>query len=68
MKKFTISTEYIELFKLLKAARLVQSGGEAKMAINEGLVLRNGEVVFQKKLKIKPGDVVSFEGESLLVE
>ena len=65
---YKISTEYIELFKLLKASRVVQTGGEAKMVISEGLVQRNGEVVTQKKLKIRPGDVVLFEGEEIVVE
>lgn len=63
----TISTEYIELYKLLKRENLVASGGEGKYVINEGLVRVNGELETRKRKKIRIGDVVSFAESSIRV-
>ena len=61
MKSRHIKQEPIELYKILKLENLVQSGGEAKYVISEGLVRVNGEVETRKRRKIKAGDVVAFE-------
>jgi len=61
MKSLHIKQEPIELYKILKLENLVQSGGEAKYVISEGLVRVNGEVETRKRRKIKAGDVVAFE-------
>lgn len=61
MKSLNIKQEPIELYKILKLENLVQSGGEAKYVISEGLVRVNGEVETRKRRKIKAGDVVAFE-------
>lgn len=63
----TISTDYIELYKLLKRENLVASGGEGKYVISEGLVLVNGEVETRKRKKIVIGDLVSFADYSIRV-
>ena len=55
-----ITSEYIELNKLLKFENLVESGGQAKQVIAEGLVKLNGEVVLQTRKKVFNGDVVEF--------
>ena len=57
--EFKITNEYIELYKLIKAADLVDSGAEAKQLIAEGYVLRNGEEETRKRAKIKAGEVIS---------
>ena len=44
METITITTEYIKLQDLLKFAAAVQTGGEAKLAVQEGEVSVNGEV------------------------
>lgn len=62
METITIHTEFIKLQDLLKFANLVESGGVAKAFIQEGQVLVNGEVCTQRGKKIRPGDVVSFDG------
>ena len=67
MEKIAIQTEYIKLDALLKFASLVGTGGEAKMAVAEGLVKVNGEVCTQRGKKIRPGDTVSFDRFELLV-
>ena len=58
---------YIKLGQLLKKANLMSSGVDAKMVILDGLVSVNGEVELRRGKKIYPGDVVTFEGESVKV-
>ena len=53
---------FIELNNLLKIMMLVQSGGEAKLRINDGEALLNGEVETRKRKKIMDGDKVEFDG------
>ncbi|MBR5165973.1 MAG: S4 domain-containing protein YaaA [Ruminococcus sp.] len=62
MEEIKISTEFIKLDALLKFASLVDSGGEAKMLIQDGRVLVNGEVCTMRGKKIRSGDVVKLEG------
>ena len=52
--------EYVELFKLLKILNLVNSGGEAKMFIEEGEVLVNDQVETRKRNKIRAGTKIQF--------
>ena len=58
-------TEYIALCDLLKIAGLADSGGQAKMLIAAGNVLRNGEVETRKTAKIRGGEVIEFDGARL---
>ena len=62
-----IRNDYIELNKLLKFENLVESGGQAKIVISEGLVTLNGQVVTQTRKKVFNGDVVEFNGELIRV-
>ena len=57
--------EYIALCDLLKLAGLADSGGQAKMLIAAGKVLRNGEVETRKTAKIRGGEVIEFDGARL---
>lgn len=59
--------DYIKLGQLLKKANMMFSGVDAKMVILDGLVSVNGEVELRRGKKIYPGDVVTFEGESVKV-
>ena len=68
MKIFTIGEGHIELIKLLKAAGLCQSGGAAKVAVEQGLVEVDGEIEYRKRRKIRDGQKVNFSGESILVK
>lgn len=68
MEKIKIRTEYIKLDALLKYAALVGTGGEAKMAVTEGLVRVNGEVCTMRGKKIRAGDLVEFDRFTLQVE
>ncbi len=67
MKSLHIKQEPIELYKILKLENLVQSGGEAKYVISEGLVRVNGEVETRKRRKVMAGDVVAFEEEEIRI-
>lgn len=50
--------EYIELIKLLKVMRISESGGQAKLMVEDGIVYRNGEQEFRKRAKLRAGDVI----------
>ena len=67
METISINTEFIKLDALLKYAALVGTGGEAKIAIAEGMVKVNGEVCTMRGKKIRPGDTVDFDRFSLQV-
>ena len=67
MNSFELKGEYIELIRLLKFMNWVQSGGEAKLVVEENMVKVNGEVELRKRYKVRKGDVIEFEGKSLTV-
>jgi ribosome-associated protein len=67
MAEFEITGEYIELDKLLKAARLCGTGGEARIVISEGLVTVNGETETRLRRKVRPGMTVQYNDETLNV-
>ena len=68
MIHFTLDTEYIELVKLLKITNLVSTGGEAKMVVISGEVLYNGTPDTRKRLKVRKGDKIEYNGETIVVE
>ena len=57
----------ITLGQALKAADLAGSGGEAKVLIQSGEVLVNGEVETRRGRKLLPGDVIEVGDETLEV-
>lgn len=68
MLNFTLEGEFIPLIQLLKATNLVQSGGEAQVVVSNGLVKYNGEVDYRKRLKVKRGDIIEFNGTQIKVK
>jgi len=50
--------EYIELIKMLKIMRVSESGGQAKMMVDEGIVFLNGQLESRKRAKLRSGDFV----------
>ena len=54
-----IKTEFIKLQDLLKFAGAVETGGDAKLIIQEGRVTVNGEVCEMRGKKLRPGDWVT---------
>ena len=65
--KIQIHTEFIKLQDLLKFAGAVETGGDAKLIIQEGRVNVNGEVCTMRGKKIRPGDRVELGGEIALI-
>lgn len=59
--KFILKDEFIKLGQLLKATNVVDNGALAKIVIQNGEVLLNGEVCTMRGKKIVAGDVVKFE-------
>lgn len=60
-EKVNISTEFIRLDAFLKLANAVQTGGHAKIVIQNGEVSVNGEVCLMRGKKLRPGDIVSYD-------
>ena len=67
MQTITIVGEYIKLQDLLKYANITSTGGEAKIRIIEGEVCVNGEVCLMRGKKIRPGNIVFFDGQEYTV-
>lgn len=65
--EFELKEDYIELYKLIKVMDLVDSGGHAKMLIEEGLVKRNGEVELRKRAKILAGETIEIDSDIIKV-
>jgi ribosome-associated protein len=55
----------IRLGQLLKAAGLVDTGGEAKLVLADGVVSVNGEVETRRGRQLHPGDVVTLGDASV---
>lgn len=56
---FKIDGEYIELLALLKALGIAQTGGHAKMIVDDEEVIRNGEIELRRRAKCVKGDLIS---------
>ncbi|MCT4599449.1 MAG: RNA-binding S4 domain-containing protein [Marinifilaceae bacterium] len=67
MIEFEITDEYIELNKLLKVTRVVESGAMAKAVIDDELVIRNGEIETRKRAKIRKGEVIELWDQQIKV-
>lgn len=65
--KLKENIEFIELIKLLKVMELSQSGGHAKLIVEDELVKVNGEVELRKRRKLRKGDIVVFENTTISI-
>ena len=63
-----IKTEFIKLDAFLKLCDAVQTGGHAKLVVQDGAVRVNNEICTQRGRKLRPGDSVEFENVIYLVE
>ncbi len=66
-EKIKINTPFIKLDALLKFAGVADTGGIAKEAVQQGLVLVNGEVCTARGKKITPGTKVQIDDITLEV-
>ena len=63
-----IDGDHIKLDSFLKAVNAVSSGGEAKVLILDGQVRVNDDTELRRGRKLRPGDRVTFDGNSFQVE
>ncbi len=69
MEKFDLEgREHVALCDLMKLAGFCHSGGMAKSIIADGHVSVDGEVELRKRCKIRPGQIVEFDGQQVVVE
>jgi len=68
MKEVEVTEEPVELYKILKFEGMVPSGGEAKLAVGEGMVKVNGVVETRKRKKIMSGDTIEFSGDKIKIK
>lgn len=66
--KIKEGAEYVELKNLLKILNLVNSGGEAKMIIQNGQVTLNGEVETRRGKKLYSGDLIVINEDHITIE
>ena len=69
MTNFTLNDEYIRLDDLLKLTGCVQTGGMAKVLIQSGGVLLDGEVCTMRGKKLRGGEKIGIPdiGEEITV-
>ena len=67
MQTFTLKGEYIQLIQLLKVMNWVEHGAMAQLVVEEGLVKYNGAIDFRKRLKVRIGDLIEFDGNKVQI-
>lgn len=68
MEQIQIKDDFIKLGQALKLSGLVGSGVEAKVEILDGQVFVNGEVELQRGKKLYNGDVISYNGQEVMIQ
>lgn len=67
MREFTLKSDYIELVKLLKLLGIAETGGHAKILVEEGEVFLNGNPESRKRAKLRAGDKIEVSGETIQI-
>lgn len=67
METIKLRDEFIKLGQALKAAGFVESGVDAKYAVQDGLVKVNGQTETQRGKKLHTGDVVEYDGQTVKI-
>jgi ribosome-associated protein len=67
-QKFKIEGAFIDLLQLLKATGIAQTGGHAKMIVEDGVIYRNGEKETRKRAKLVAGDVIELDDIKIILE
>lgn len=68
MIEIVVRDEFIKLGQAIKAAGLVESGVDAKIVIQDGLVKVNGSVETQRGKKLVGGEIIEFNGEKIIIK
>lgn len=58
-----ITTDSIKLDSFLKFCDIAQTGGHAKLLVQDGMIKVNGEVCTQRGKKLHVGDEMEFDGK-----
>ena len=61
VEKIAIDTDTIQLDQFLKWAGILESGGQVKPFLEDGLIKTNGVIETAKRRKLHPGDIVEIE-------
>jgi len=67
VRRVKIDGDFIRLDKLLKLACITSTGGAAKVIVQNGEVFVDGERCTMRGKKIRPGSVISYGKEVLVV-
>ena len=62
MERIEIRTDFIKLDAFLKFSGACETGGEAKLCVEDALVKVNGEVCTMRGKKLRAGDTVELDG------
>lgn len=63
MDKIYINTDFIKLQQALKLANVVGQGSDAKMLIQNGYVMVNGEICTMRGKKLIGGEIINVDNE-----
>lgn len=61
MNEVKITTEFIKLDQFLKFAGIVQTGGQASMLIQDGIITVNDDICLKRGKKLRTGDIIEIE-------
>lgn len=67
MKEFILNDDYIELVRLIKLLGIAETGGHAKLLIDQGEVQLNGQTETRKRAKLRKGDVIEISGRKIKI-
>ena len=68
MEVIHLREDYIKLGQALKAAGLVDTGAESKIAVQDGLGRVNDRIEVQRGKKLVAGDMVEYRGKNVKIE
>lgn len=60
-ENIAITTDFITMDKLLKFSGIADTGGQAFLMVEDGIIKLNGKLVTEKRKKVFPGDVVNID-------
>ena len=62
-ENIAIITEFITMDKLLKFSGVADTGGQAFLMVEDGIIKLNGKPVTEKRKNVFPGDVVNIDDQ-----
>lgn len=69
MKEVKINTDYIKLDQFLKLCNIAQTGGHAKLLIQDGQIKVNNNICYERGKKLRKDDIVEItENEKYIIK